>query len=106
MTNNPTYDWHVTNMRNYVHLSKYNEEGFTYGESNKVEGTGEGSGMLGTPGDYTPASRFIRAVALKRFSTQPRNAARAINLGFHILNNVDIAKGKKLSKLNYNLTTF
>jgi choloylglycine hydrolase len=56
MTNAPTYDWQCTNVRNYGHLSSVNNP-------TSVTGVGQvgGSGMVGLPGDSTPASRFVKA---------------------------------------------
>ena len=64
ITNSPTYDWHLTNLRNYVNLSPVALP------SRKIEDLdfspiGAGSGMIGLPGDFTPPSRFVRAVAFK-----------------------------------------
>jgi choloylglycine hydrolase len=62
MTNAPTFDWHMTNLRNYINL-KPNDVGHI--DIGKVElgQFGAGSGMHGLPGDFTPPSRFVRAVA-------------------------------------------
>jgi len=62
ITNAPNYDWHMTNLRNYVNLSAVALP------SKKIEDLdfaplGGGSGMIGLPGDFTPPSRFVRAVA-------------------------------------------
>ena len=63
MTNSPTFDWHMTNLRNYINL-KPNDVGHI--DIGKVDlgQFGAGSGMHGLPGDFTPPSRFVRAVAL------------------------------------------
>ncbi len=61
ITNAPTFDWHMTNLRNYIHLSAENAPPVVLaGET--FAGFGQGTGMLGLPGDFTPPSRFIRAV--------------------------------------------
>lgn len=62
MTNSPTFDWHLTNLRNYVSLSPNNPRPVTV-EGVKGTGFGQGGGMLGLPGDYSPPSRFVRTVA-------------------------------------------
>src|SRR5208337_1886483 len=61
MTNSPNYDWHLLNLRNYANLKP---QGAPPRAIDGVSLTpfGAGSGMLGLPGDFTPPSRFIRAV--------------------------------------------
>ena len=99
MTNAPTFDWHLTNLRNYVNITTYNVDPVTI-EGVTLTSTGQGSGLLGIPGDWTPPSRFIRAVAFVHFADPVKNAAEGVNLAEHILNTVDIPagviKGKKL----------
>jgi len=63
ITNSPTYDWHLTNLRNYLHLSPDPRKPVAVGDLNLTP-LGAGSGMQGRPGDYTPPSRFVRAAAL------------------------------------------
>lgn len=90
--NNPTYDWHLTNLRNYVNLGAQNKHGF---EINGVKygSLGEGTGMLGLPGDYTSPSRFVRATAFANTSLQSKNTEEGVFRAFHILNAFDIPKG-------------
>src|SRR5699024_7074456 len=57
-----------------------------------ISSFGKGSGLIGLPGDYTSASRFIRAAILLNFST-PVDSQQAINYGFHLLATTDIVKG-------------
>jgi choloylglycine hydrolase len=59
----------------------------------KLEPFGQGSGMLGMPGDFTPPSRFVRAVAFSHSVFQPKTGDDAVLEAFHILNNFDIPKG-------------
>lgn len=96
-TNSPSYPWHVTNLSNYVNLSSHAPEpivkdGMTY------NATGQGAGALGLPGDYTPPGRFIRTTYLVSTAKQTKDAAGAVNLAQHILNNVDIPYGSVRGK--------
>ena len=73
MTNAPTYDWHMTNLANYVNLSVKDIDQTKVGGVT-VPAFGAGTGLLGLPGDFTPPSRFVRAVGLsarRRFPTRP-----------------------------------
>ena len=54
---------------------------------------GQGSGMLGLPGDFTPPSRFVRAVAFSQSGFQPKTEHDGIIEAFHVLNQFDIPKG-------------
>jgi penicillin V acylase-like amidase (Ntn superfamily) len=92
LTNAPTYDWHLNNVRNYLSLTTTATASVTVGNTNVTE-LGQGGGLLGLPADYTPPSRFVRAAYLKQFTYQPSNSAEAIQTAGHILNNVDIPVG-------------
>jgi choloylglycine hydrolase len=92
LTNTPTFDWHITNLRNYLYLRSQNVNPLTFGKL-VLEPTGEGTGMLGIPGDWTPPSRFIRATAFVHYAKKPVSAKEGVNLAQHILNTVDIPKG-------------
>ncbi len=48
VTNNPSYDWHLTNLRNYIGLQSENRESMTIG-SESFAPFGQGSGLLGLP---------------------------------------------------------
>ena len=92
LTNAPTYDWHVTNLRNYLNLSTVGKTAVRVSDAN-VTAIGQGGGLVGMPGDYTPPSRFVRAAFLRHYATKPKNADEAIQLAVHIVNNVDIPIG-------------
>src|SRR6266853_2101577 len=92
ITNSPTFDWHMTNLRNYLNFSMSNAPPVQLG-SIKLLPTGQGSGMLGLPGDFTPTSRFVRAVAFSQSVFKPKTGDDAILEAFHVLNQFDIPKG-------------
>jgi choloylglycine hydrolase len=92
MTNSPSYDWQLLNLNNYVHLAPINPLPIAVG--GVVFGaTGQGFGMVGLPGDVSPPSRFVKMAALLHTAVQATDAANAINLSEHIINNVDIPFG-------------
>ena len=97
LTNAPTYDWHLSNVRNYLNLSTIASASVRVRETD-VTALGQGGGLVGIPGDYTPPSRFVRAAFLRHYSTKPRNADEATQLIGHILNTVDIPLGIAQSK--------
>lgn len=92
MTNKPTFDWQLTNLRNYVNLDPYDKEDKTIAGV-KIYPAGSGNGWLGMPGDWTPPSRFVRTVMMVHSADPVGNAAGAVNLAEHILNAVDIPLG-------------
>jgi choloylglycine hydrolase len=92
ITNSPAFDWQMTNLRNYVNFSMTNVPPVTLG-SVKLLSTGQGSGMLGLPGDFTPPSRFVRAVAFSQSVFPGKTGDDAVLEAFHVLNQFDIPKG-------------
>lgn len=92
ITNAPSFDWHLTNLRNYVNLSVTNVPPVAI-SGIKIGGLGQGSGMLGLPGDFTPPSRFVRAVAFSQSALPTATAHDGVLQAFHILNQFDIPKG-------------
>lgn len=92
LTNAPTYEWHLTNLRNYLDLRSVAVSSVNIGTTN-VTALGQGGGLLGIPADYTPPSRFVRTTYLRYFATEPKNTAEAVSVAGHILNTVDIPHG-------------
>lgn len=92
MTNSPPFDWHMINLRNHINISATNIRPFSI-EGMKASDLGEGTGMLGLPGDYTPPSRFVRMVALVNSALPVAGADEGLNLAMTIINNVDIPIG-------------
>lgn len=92
LTNAPTFDWHLTNLNNYTNLSPVDAIGKNLGRLN-ISQLGEGSGLLGLPGDFTPPSRFVRAVALTQTALASPNATAATQTALHIMNNFDLVTG-------------
>jgi len=92
ITNSPTFDWHMTNLRNYVNLLAHTPEDVkVFGAT--IKPLGQGAGMLGLPGDFTPPSRFVRAAAFAASSIPAETADKGVLQVFHILNSFDIPVG-------------
>ncbi len=92
MTNAPTFDWHLTNLRNYIKLSPDNAEP-TRLRGHKIEPLGDGSGMLGLPGDITPPSRFVRVAYYSNSLAPMKTAQEALNKAMRLHQTFYIAKG-------------
>lgn len=91
-TNSPTFDWHMTNLRNYIALETRNVPPLEKAGESFV-GFGQGTGMLGLPGDFTPPSRFVRAAVFSTTAIPEETSELGIFQVFHILNNFDIPVG-------------
>ena len=92
ITNAPTYDWHEINLRNYLNLSHVALP------SKKIEEMdfaplGGGSGMIGLPGDFTPPSRFVRAVAFTQTARPTPTGGETVYELFRILDNFNVPLG-------------
>lgn len=92
LTNAPTYDWHLTNLRNYLSVGTATRESVEIGKKNIAE-LGSGGNTMALRADYSPPSRFVRIAFLRQFSPQPQSSADALQLVAHLLNNVDIPMG-------------
>ncbi len=92
LTNSPVYDWHITNLRNYIGLKTLNDPSIKI-DGKEFAGFGQGTGGIGLPGDFTPPSRFVRAVFLNNTVYKGKNVDEGIAIAFHILNQFDIPVG-------------
>jgi len=110
-TNDPFYEWHLRNLDNYMNLSPFWAD--AGGSDIQIDTTiGEvpvaishGSNLLGIPGDYTPASRFVKQFYLRQFAVvnlKPVNVNDAIALMTALLNTVFIPKGILGNKERFN----
>ncbi len=109
ITNSPEFSWHLTNLNNYVSLRPLNAAPV------KIDGVefqplGQGSGLFGLPGDYTPAARFVRAMALGHAALEGENGEQAVQQLFHVLDSFDIPLGAveqiTNGKKDYELTSW
>ncbi|MDX8341739.1 choloylglycine hydrolase family protein [Draconibacterium sp. IB214405] len=91
-TNSPAFDWHMTNLNNYINLSVVNVEPVDFNGTN-FSAFGEGSGLHGLPGDGTPPSRFVRATVYSQSAEQKESAEETVPQVFHLMNNFDIPVG-------------
>ena len=93
LTNAPEFDYHIKNLSNYVNLKPYAPD-------SDIKPYGLGSGMLGLPGDFTPASRFVRAWYFVHNTDKHMNSREALMQAFRILNQFDIPKGAVIDTSN------
>ena len=91
LTNSPTFPWHVTNLRNYIGLTNVEDQPNNL-MGMPVTGTGNGTGLIGLPGDVTPPSRFVRATVLSQVMTSVTGSRDAVNEAFHCLDLVSVPR--------------
>ena len=92
LTNSPSFDWHMTNLRNYINLSAVAIPAKKI-EDLDFKPIGAGSGFLGIPGDYTPPSRFVRAVAYTQTARKTPDGDETVYEVFRILDNFNLPLG-------------
>jgi penicillin V amidase len=96
MTNSPDFNWHLDNLAHYNHLQPTEAKSKTYGKY-VAKLDGPGFGAVGLPGDFTSASRFIRATFIKSYMEPAVNITDGIRNISYILNSVNIPKGIKIN---------
>lgn len=92
LTNYPPFEWQIVNLQNYLGLTAEARKPIEL-DGVEIKPTGEGSGLMGVPGDLTPPSRFVKIAYSKNLAMQAEDAKGAINLALHLLNTVDIPYG-------------
>ena len=105
LTNNPPFEYHYANVSNYMGLSA----GLSisqFRERIPVKNYSLGMGALGLPGDYSSASRFIKALFVKENSMSGYNEKSNVNQFFHILNSVAMPKGCVRSAEGFEYTRY
>lgn len=92
VTNSPQFDWHLTNLRQYIKLDNHNAQPRKLGQL-ELAPLGQGSGMFGVPGDITSPSRFVRAAYYVNQLPEQENVDQALRTGMRLLQYFYITKG-------------
>jgi len=92
ITNAPNFDWHITNLRNYVNISQVAIPTKKL-QNIDFKPLGAGSGMIGLPGDMTPPSRFVRAVAFSQTARPTETSNETVYELFRILDSFNLGVG-------------
>lgn len=95
ITNAPGFEWHMTNLNNYLNLVPGSAPDNTIAKGITLQALGHGSGMLGLPGDFTSPSRFVRATFFQTTAPVLASGFDTVIQAFHILNNFDIPIGSQ-----------
>jgi choloylglycine hydrolase len=91
-TNAPSFAWHLDHLRMYMNLRPENIRPVKLGQY-EMRPLGEGSGLVGLPGDQTPPSRFVRAAFYANTALPPADADGAVALGMNLIANFTIPQG-------------
>ena len=94
MTNTPNYDWHKTNLANYLGAQQMSFKAKNFGDQEVIPLGSNGTFRL--PGGYTAVDRFVRTAFNRSKTEQPKNAKQAVNTILHILDSVTIPRGVNL----------
>lgn len=92
LTNNPPFDYQMTNLANYMSLSTEQPENH-FSDALNLTPYSRGMGMLGMPGDLSSTSRFVRAAFTKLHSVSGTSESESISQFFHILGSVAQQRG-------------
>lgn len=99
--NNPTFDWHLTNLRQYISIDTKQPENIKWSDL-ELKSLGQGSGGLGLPGDFSAPSRFVRIAAARHFAMENAKDSLTIADFFNILGHVAMIRGSVCTKGNLN----
>lgn len=92
LTNDPPFEYHTTNLTNYMNLTAETVPGrFARGLS--LLAYSRGMGAIGLPGDFSSASRFVRAAFCKLNSICEKEDEGSISEFFHVLASVEQPRG-------------
>jgi len=92
ITNAPTFDWHLINLKNYVNLTATNVSEKQFPDM-ALQQFGQGSGLVGLPGDFSPPSRFVRTTFLSQETLPATTAQGGVITSWNIIENINIPKG-------------
>lgn len=106
LTNNPPFDFHLFNLRNYMQVSTAPAVNL-FAQDLKLTPYSNGMGGIGLPGDLSSASRFVRAAFVKLNSVAQDSEESSVNQFFHILNAVAMPRGcVKMQKDRFEITRY
>ena len=105
LTNNPPFDFHRINVSNYMGLS-VGSASSQFKENIPMKNYSLGMGAIGLPGDFSSASRFVRALFVKENSISENDEKSNVNQLFHILNSVAMPKGCVLAEQGFEYTRY
>lgn len=92
LTNNPPFSYHLTNLSNYLNITSAPPVN-RFSRGFKPDIYSRGMGGIGLPGDFSSASRFVRAAFVKMNSVSGESETESVHQFFHILGSVNQPRG-------------
>ena len=92
LTNNPPFPFHKENVNNYMNLTRRQAKN-RLSQNLPLKAYSGGMGAVGLPGDFSSASRFVKATFVKHCSVRPISEDGSVNQFFHILSSVAMPNG-------------
>ena len=105
LTNNPPFDYHRLHMNDYMALHNGALQS-RFRDAVPLHNYSLGMGALGLPGDYSSASRFVRAFFVKENSVRHRTESESVNQFFHIMQSVAMPMGCVWTKDGFEYTRY
>lgn len=105
LTNNPPFDYHLENINNYLNLTPQIPQNRFASQLGLIPYS-LGMGGMGLPGDFSSASRFVRACFVKLNSTCPESDDACVAQMFHIFGSVAQYSGCVLTPDGYQRTIY
>lgn len=109
LTNNPTFDYHMTHLCHYRNLTPLPSENHFQASSTAIDlpPYSRGLGAVGLPGDLSSASRFVRAAFFKLNSVSESSENSSVSQFFHILGTVSKPRGSvRLPDGSFDITVY
>ncbi len=92
MTNNPPFSFQMENVCQYMNLMTGQPEN-CFSKVGNLQPFGLGLGSFGLPGDFSPASRFVKAAYLSTNSICDLDENSSVSQFFRILASVGVPRG-------------
>lgn len=106
MTNNPTFDYHLMNLNNYMGIGIKTPTN-SFSDKLNLKAYSRGMGGIGLPGDLSSASRFVKAAFTKLNSVSKGSENESVSQFFHILGSVEQQMGcVEVSDKDYEVTLY
>ena len=106
LTNNPPFDFHLYHLRNYLNVS-VDPAVNRFSDHYDIQPYSNGMGGIGLPGDYSSASRFVKAAFVKLNSVSGENEEDCVGQFFRILSSVAMPRGcVRMAQDHYEITVY
>lgn len=106
LTNNPPFDYHKTNLSNYMNVTPHAPVN-RFTKHLNLQAYGQGMGGIGLPGDVSPTSRFVRAAFMQQNSVCEEDEVSNVTQFFHMLDSVSMVRGSTITpEGKYDITTY